>query len=71
MVFKLESAGEESRWTIKNEAGEAVGEGQRFATGYLVTEYSTQNVVKRFRFIDALNEVFGPGHTFQNMPPRP
>jgi len=67
MIFKLEANGE-NKWVIKNEVGETVGDAQRLATGYLITEIGTDNVVKRFRFIDALKEAFGVENTFENMP---
>lgn len=54
---------QEREWLIQDDQGKTYGEVSRKQTGYLVRREGME-AVKRFRLIDALNESFGPGHTF-------
>lgn len=50
-------------WLVK--AGDdTIGEVSRKQTGYLVKKYEGDEVVKRFRLIDALRQSFGSDHTY-------
>lgn len=67
--FKLEEIAQNS-WQVYDEHGVLVGSAARRATGYLVMLTDTETVVKRYRFIDALKDVFGQDSAFEGMPSR-
>lgn len=52
-------------WLIRaEETPEPLGTVSRKQTGYLVTKFDGNEVVKRFRLIDALRQSFGQDHTY-------
>jgi hypothetical protein len=52
-------------WLVRAEdATEPVGTVSRKQTGYLVTKFEGNEIVKRFRLIDALRQSFGQEHTY-------
>ena len=56
-----------THWTV-SASEESIGSIQRLATGYIAKRTSDNYVIKRFRMIDALKEVFGEESTYDITP---